>query len=237
MAPEVLELASGPVVWIIAFFVVGVVIFQAFKFMNIARKAAPDVGMTDEEVRKAIRTGFISAIGPSFGIAIVIISLITLLGSPVTLMRIGIIGSAATETAAAGIGASAYGTELGASDFTKKALATVVWTMCLGGMGWLIVTALFTKSLGRVEKAIRRRNPKMMASVSLAAMLGAFGYLLGEEMIKSVSFFVAALVSVTFMVIIMNFADRRDISWLKEWALGLSMVAGMIGGSITVALM
>lgn len=237
MAPEVLELASGPVVWIIAFFVVGVVIFQAFKFMNIARKAAPDVGMTDEEVRKAIRTGFISAIGPSFGIAIVIISLITLLGSPVTLMRIGIIGSAATETAAAGIGASAYGTELGASDFTKKALATVVWTMCLGGMGWLIVTALFTKSLGRVEKAIRRRNPKMMASVSLAAMLGAFGYLLGEEMIKSVSFFVAALVSVTFMVIIMIFADRRDISWLKEWALGLSMVAGMIGGSITVALM
>lgn len=237
MTPDVLNLATGWFVWFIAFFVVGVVIFQAIVFMNIAKRAAPDVGLSSKDVKTAIRTGFISSLGPSFGIAIVIISLIALLGPPVTLMRIGIIGSAATETAAANIGANAFGVELGGAGFTKQALANVVWTMCLGGMGWLIFTALFTKSLGKMEKSIKRKNPKAMASVSLAAMLGAFGYLAGEQMVKSLDFAVAAVVALVIMVLIMTYAEKKDIRWLKEWALGISMVAGMIGGSIATALL
>ena len=150
MSPEVLQAATCWFVLLVAVFVFVVVIFQAIVFMNLSRKAAPNVGMTNEEVKTAIRTGFISAIGPSFAIAVVIISLIALLGPPVTLMRIGIIGSAATETAAAGIGASAYGVELGSAEFTTQALANVVWTMCLGGMGWLLFTFFFTKSLGKM---------------------------------------------------------------------------------------
>lgn len=232
MSPEIMNIASGSIVWLVAFFVVSVVIFQALVFMNLARKAAPGVGLTQKDVKTAIRTGFISSIGPSFGIAIVIISLIALLGPPITLMRIGIIGSAATETAAANIGANAFGIELGGDGFSAKALATVVWTMCLGGMGWLIFTLLFTKSLGKIEKKVKKSNPKAMASVSLAAMLGAFGYLAGEQMVKSWDFAIAALISLAVMVGIMMYAEKNDVRWLKEWALGISMVAGMAAGSI-----
>lgn len=232
MLPEVWALAHNWFVWFIAFFVVSVVIFQALVFVRIAKKAAPEVGLTKDEVKTSIRTGFISSIGPSFGIAIVIISLIALLGSPITLMRIGIIGSAATESAAAGIGASAFGVELGSPEFTRQALATVAWTMCLGGMGWLIVTALFTKSLGKAEKKVRKKSPKAMAIVSMAAMLGAFGYFVGEQMIKGWSYFAAAFFAVTIMVIITSYAENKQIKWLKEWALGISMILGMIGGSI-----
>ncbi|CAM4328655.1 DUF5058 domain-containing protein [Lacicoccus alkaliphilus] len=232
-----MSLANSPVLWIIALFIIGMVIFQAIIFYRIAKEAAPAAGLNQEEVKRAARTGFISSIGPSFGIAIVIISLLALLGSPITLMRIGIVGSAATETAAAQIGANAFGVDLGGDGFNMQAFTTMVWTMCLGGMGWLLFTLFFTKSLGKTESKVRKKNPKVMAVVSLAAMLGAFGYLLTEQMVNGLNYAVAAVVSLTIMVVIMKVADRTNISWLREWSLGISMVFGMVGGSLMTTLM
>ncbi|WP_072710328.1 DUF5058 family protein [Lacicoccus alkaliphilus] len=237
MTGEVMSLANSPVLWIIALFIIGMVIFQAIIFYRIAKEAAPAAGLNQEEVKRAARTGFISSIGPSFGIAIVIISLLALLGSPITLMRIGIVGSAATETAAAQIGANAFGVDLGGDGFNMQAFTTMVWTMCLGGMGWLLFTLFFTKSLGKTESKVRKKNPKVMAVVSLAAMLGAFGYLLTEQMVNGLNYAVAAVVSLTIMVVIMKVADRTNISWLREWSLGISMVFGMVGGSLMTTLM
>ncbi|MFD1361914.1 DUF5058 family protein [Lentibacillus salinarum] len=230
---DVLHIANSAPFWIIAFIVVGIVMFQAIIFLRIAKKSAPDVGMTQNEVKTAIRTGFISSIGPSFAIAIVLVSLIALLGSPLTLMRIGIIGSAATESGAAQVGATAFGTELGGDDFSTQALATVVWTMCVGGMGWLLFTALFTKQLGKTQKKIEKKNPKAMAVISSAAMLGAFGYLASEQMISSVNHTVSGVIALATMIIIMIIADNRNIAWLKEWALGISMALGMTIGYLT----
>ncbi|WP_163970247.1 DUF5058 family protein [Oceanobacillus halotolerans] len=230
---DVLQIANSAPFWIIAFIVVGIVMFQAIIFLRIAKKSAPDVGMTQNEVKTAIRTGFISSIGPSFAIAIVLVSLIALLGSPLTLMRIGIIGSAATESGAATIGADAFGTELGGDDFSAQALAAVVWTMCLGGMGWLLFTALFTKRLGKTQKKIEKTNPKAMTVISSAAMLGAFGYLASEQMISSVNHTIAGAIALAAMVIIMIIADKQKIAWLKEWALGISMALGMTIGYLT----
>ncbi|SOC43455.1 DUF5058 family protein [Salinicoccus kekensis] len=237
MTEEVMSLANSPVLWIIALFIIGMVIFQAIMFYKIAKEAAPAAGLNEQEVKRAARTGFISSIGPSFGIAIVIISLLALLGSPITLMRIGIVGSAATETAAAQIGANAFGVELGGDGFNMQAFTTMVWTMCLGGMGWLLFTLFFTKSLGKTESKVRKKNPKVMAVVSLAAMLGAFGYLLTEQMVKGLTYSGAAVISLVIMVLIMKLADKKDISWLREWSLGISMVCGMVGGSLLTALM
>ncbi len=77
-----MSVANSAPFWIMAFIFVAIVVFQAIIFLKIARESAPDVGMTETEVKTAIRTGFISSIGPSFGIAIVLVSLIALLGSP-----------------------------------------------------------------------------------------------------------------------------------------------------------
>ncbi|UOR13584.1 DUF5058 family protein [Halobacillus amylolyticus] len=233
MNEEVAKVASSTPLWIMAFIFVGIVMFQALVFLKIAKKSAPDVGMSSREVKTAIRTGFISSLGPSFGIAIVLISLIALLGSPLTLMRIGIIGSAATESAAAGIGANAFGVELTSDDFSTQAFTTVVWTMCLGGMGWLLFAALFTKSLGNTQKKIEKKNPKAMTIISSAAMLGAFGYLASEQMVTSVSHTIAGIVALFSMVVIMIVAERGNFSWLKEWALGIAMVIGMASAYFT----
>ncbi|MGO4886621.1 DUF5058 family protein [Anaerobacillus sp. MEB173] len=230
---EVMSVANSTPLWIMAFIFVAIVVFQAIIFIKIAKESAPGVGMTETEVKTAIRTGFISSIGPSFGIAIVLVSLIALIGSPLTLMRIGIIGSAATESSAAVIGANAFGTELNAPDFSLEAFSAVLWTMSLGGMGWLIFTALFTRQLGKTQKKIEKKNSKVMAIISLAAMLGAFAYLASAQMVNSFNHTVAGVVAIFAMIIIMKVADNKDIGWLKEWALGIAMVIGMASGYFT----
>lgn len=224
---EVMGVANSAPLWIMAFIFVAIVAFQALIFLKIAKESAPDVGLSNTDVKTAIRTGFISSIGPSFGIAIVLVSLIALIGSPLTLIRIGIIGSAATESSAAVIGANAFGMELNSPDFTLQAFSAVVWTMCLGGMGWLIFTAIFTKRLGKTQEKIEKKNPKVMAVISLAAMLGAFAYLASQQMVNSISHIVAGVAAIAAMVIMMKTADRKGIAWLKEWALGIAIVIGM----------
>lgn len=230
MIPEVMKTANSIPLWIIAFVVIAIVIFQATIFLRLASKTAPNVGMSKTEVKTAIRTGFISSLGPSFAIAIVIVSLIALIGSPMTMMRIGIVGSAATEAAAAQIGAEAFGTSLDSPNFNLKAFSTVVWTMCLGGMGWLLVTALFTKSLAKTQAVIKKKNPKAMIIVSSAAMIGAFAYLASDQMVKSSSHTVAGIVAVFSMFIVLAISKKTNAVWLKEWALGIVMLLGMVGG-------
>jgi hypothetical protein len=227
---EILHVAQSSPVWMFASIVVGIVIAQALAFILLASRAASGIGMTHTETTVALRTGVISSLGPSFGISVVIISLIALLGAPFTLMRIGIIGSAATELTAAGIGANAYGVELGSAGYDLRAFTSVVWTMCLGGCGWLIMAALCTKKLGEVQLRVAGSNAPVMATISLAAMLGAFAYLASQQMAMSIGKALAALAAAATMMLVLRYAKRQQQRWLAEWALGIALIVGMTAG-------
>ena len=226
---EVMKLANSFPLWIIAALVIATVIFQAVIFIRIASKAAPSVGMTGKEVKSAIRTGAISSLGPSFAIVIVAISLITFLGNPVTMMRIGIVGSAPVETVGASLGAQAAGSELGSSNFTELAFTNAIWVMCLGGMGWLLFTALFTKSLGKVQGKLagKSNNVQLLGIVSTAAMIGAFAYFGSGQMIKGINETVVFLAAFLIMPVIMWASTKFKASWLREWSLGLVILVGI----------
>lgn len=231
--PDVMKVANSWPIWIFASLVIAVVIVQAIIFIQLAARTAKSVEMTQAEVKAAIRTGAISSLGPSFAIVIVAISLITLIGDPVTLMRIGIVGSAPIETVGASIGAQEAGGALGTASFTEQAFTNAVWVMCLGGVGWLVFTALFTKSLGKIQNKIAgsgNKNVLLMQSVSTAAMIGAFSYLGSGEMVKGLNESIVLVVSFLVMPLILWAAKRFNKSWLTEWSLGLIIVVGLSVG-------
>lgn len=230
---QVLKTANSLPLWIISALVISIVVFQAIVFIRLAAKTAPAVGMSGREVKSAIRTGAISSLGPSFAIVIVAISLLALIGSPVTLMRIGIIGSAPTEMIGASMGAEAAGVELGSANFTEQAFTTAVWVMCLGGMGWLLVTALFTKSLGKMQTKIASKGEKsvtLLQMVSTAAMIGAFSYLGSSQMIAGISEALVLFVAFLVMPLIIWASRKFNMNWLREWSLGLVIVVGISVG-------
>jgi hypothetical protein len=229
-----MQLASSYPVWIFVSIVVAIVIFQAIIFMRLASRTSQSVGMTDTEVKSAIKIGAINAIGPAMASLIIAISLITFLGEPVTFMRSVVIGSSATELAGANLAANAFGTQLGADNFSEQAYTTVVWTLCLGGLGWLLVTVLFTKSLGKAQAKVSTKSGSkrgsLMAIISSAAMLGVFGNFVSAELLKGVTNSTVIITSALSMFMVLLLANKFNKNWLKEWSLGISILAALTVG-------
>lgn len=226
---EIMQLANSAPVWIFAGSIIGLVIFQGIKFMQLARDAGRSSGLTDNEIKKAIKTGGITAIGPSFGIVIVAISLISLLGNPLTMMRIGVIGSAPIESLGASLSAESAGASLSDASFTPEIFTLVVWTLCIGGSGWMIFTLFFNKSLGTIQdKIISLPNgKKYMSVIALIAMIAIFGSLTSAEMVKGIIPAITAVAAILSSVMMNKVAEKKNIIWLKEWALGLSIIVSL----------
>lgn len=224
-----MQIANSWPVWVFASLIIGVVVFQGIKFLQIARKAGAGIGLSNQEMNKAIKTGAITAIGPSFGIVIVAISLISLLGNPLTMMRIGVIGSAPIESLGASLSAESAGASLTGTTFTPEVFTLIVWTLCIGGSGWMLFTLFFNKSLGTVQEKISAtpNGKKYLSVIALIAMIAIFGSLTSAEMIKGLVPALTAVAAILSSLLMNLIAEKKKIIWLKEWALGLSIIIAL----------
>ena len=90
----VLKVANNPVMTILAIVLVGLVVIAAVIFGLRAKKFSLENGvLTEDEIKKAVKTGAIGTVGPAIAVVLVAIGMITQLGSAITFMRVGIIGS------------------------------------------------------------------------------------------------------------------------------------------------
>jgi hypothetical protein len=236
---KTLQLATSSPVWIIALLILGIVIFQAIIFMRLATKTSQSVQLSTIEVKSAIKVGAISAIGPAMGSMIIAVSLITFLGEPLTLMRSAVIGSSAIESVGASLAAQAYGAELGSAGFNEQAFTTVVWTLCLGGLGWLLFVVFFIKPMSKAERKVsnnkKSKTVNLMAIISSAAMLGVFGNFASGEIVKGYTYSGVILASALTMFVLFFLSNKLKMNWIKEWSLGLSiLVALTVGYFITL---
>lgn len=224
-----LELANSLPIWIFATAIIVGVIYQAVKFLQLSKKAAKEEGLTDREIKAAMKTGAITSIGPSVGIIIVAVSLISLIGNPLTMMRIGIIGSAPIELTGAEISARTAGVELGSTGFTPEVFTLVAWTLCIGGTGGMIFTLFFTRSLEKIKnKVFERKNGEyLMTIIASAAMIAMFGSLTGAEMLKGYLHIVAAVAAIIASIVISYLSKKTEKVWIKEWSLGISIVVSL----------
>jgi len=236
MNPEVLRVANAKVLWIISFSIVFVVLIQALLFARLSFKVAGELGYPREKCAGALKTGIISAVGPSIAIFIVMVGMMSVVGTPITWLRLAIIGAAPTELTAATVGAQAAGVELGSADYDLRALSTSFWTMTINGTGWLLVTALFTHKLEDIRLKIGGGNPVWLGILSLAAAIGAFGYLninaavgamknMAQAVPGAAGPIYAIIGGMISMLLISKAAESRQ--WLREYTLGIAMITGM----------
>lgn len=230
---DILAVAQSLPMWVMSILVVSLVAFQALIFAQLVRKFSVRTGLlTNTEITSTLRTGVISALGPAVGVFIVSVGLITQLGGPVTFMRVGVIGSAGYELMAASVGSQAYGVPLGGEGYNYQAFTTAVWTMTLGGAGWLVVSALLTKSLGDLQAKVQAADPLLFGIIGLTASLGAFSNLLGQQVLISSGHIITLIGSGATMVVIETLAKKPSLAWLREWGLGISMIVGMLVATV-----
>jgi hypothetical protein len=234
---ELLQLANNPVMWILSLLVVSVVVVQAIIFFTLAKKYVANTKiMTDDEVKTALKVGAIGTVGPALAVFTVAIILISTVGGPLTLSRVGIIGSAAFEQIAAYLGS---GGTLGTEDFTPSLLSAAAWTMSIGGAGWMIGVFFLTKRVSQVAEKQRKSNPKVIMTIAVFAPLMIFFVFGTKEAIKAynntgnVSTILAFIFGGLTMFGVSKFAQQKNqFKWLKEWALGISIIVAMLVGSL-----
>ena len=235
---DYLKMANHPFMWIASALAVSIVIIQSVVFFKKSIVAAREVGIEKIQVKSAIKSSAISSIGPSIVILVGMISLLVSMGGPISWMRLSFIGSVNYELMAAGFGAEAMGAKLGAG-MNPMVFATSIWVMVLGSLGWLIFTLLFTDKMDKVNHLLSSGNEKLVPIISSCAMLGAFAYLAsgnyitGEGTVTVTSpSAVATTVGCLVMMVLCKIAKDKNIQWIKEWALSISMFSGMIVGAI-----
>lgn len=230
---DISAIALSPLLWVLAVAVLGVVFVQSVIYMNAVRKNAAGADMTQQEVFRAFRAGGVAAIGPSLAVVLVAVALLPLFGTPSILVRIGLIGSAATETASASLAANSLGADLGGADYTQNVFVVALMAMSLSGASWMISTLLLTPVLSRGESKLSKVNPALLAIVPSAALLAAFGGLTITEIPKSNVHILAIAVSSAIMGVCLWLAKLGDQAWLREWALGFSIIGGLVAAYFT----
>ncbi|MGE5483858.1 MAG: DUF5058 family protein [Ignavibacteriales bacterium] len=225
---EYLNIANGFLMWLTCGICVALVLVQSLIFVRKSLADGAKLGISNEQVSKAMRSAAISSIGPSMAIVVGIIPLLVSMGGPVSWMRLSVIGSVAYELMAAGFGASAMGVTLAGKDMNAVAFANGVWVMSLGSAGWLLFTAFFTHRMESFRSVLAGGRKALIPIVSASAMLGAFAYLDADRLMPFGKGSWACIVGFVVMAVLISYARKNNVKFLKEWSLTISMVAGML---------
>ena len=231
---DISQIIQSPAIWLLCGVTVALVIVQAVLFMRLAKKTAAQCSIEEDIPRRAFKIGLVSAIGPSCGVLIVMIGLMSAIGAPMSWMRLSVIGAASTELAAATNGAVAAGAEFGGEGFTLEVLIICWAVMALNGAGWLIVSALLTPSLENARDRLAGGDSKWLAMLSLACGIGVFSYLcasatLGTPGQGNRPQICACAVSAVCMVLMGKYIVPKHPKF-GQHTLGISMVIGVAAG-------
>lgn len=223
-----MDYANLPFLWICAIAVFAVIILQTVIYLRAAKVAGPDLGFTAADLKESFKSGGIAALGPSLAVVIVAIALLGLFGTPAVLVRIGLVGSAATETSSANLAAGTMDAELGGAGWTPEVFAVAFMAMGLSGGMWMIAALILTPMLKRGDARLRSVNSAVMAVVPSAALLGAFASLGIAELPKSNLHILTVVVSAIVMSVCLLLSKRLHAVWLREWGLGISIIVALV---------
>lgn len=229
---DINSVINNPALWFIALPLGCIVIFMAIMYIRLAYKNAPAAGLTPQQCNKGLRIGILSSIGPSISVFVVVFSMAAIIGGPLTWMRFSIIGAAPVDLAAINLGAETYGAPIGSEGYNLSAMASGFWTMSINSCGWLIFVFLFNHKMDAVRTKVGGGDKVWLGLISVSAMLGLFGFL-STPYILAMDDKAAACLGGALSMAILTLLGRK-ISWLKEYALGIALVMGMIIGALFV---
>lgn len=215
-------------VWLFAIVLISFVLIQATVFLKKAlRFNSEHKLLTKDEVNLAVRTGVFSIIGPAFSVMIAALSLMAIMGSGASLMRIGVIGSANYEIMLSGIAADTLNVQLGSSQMTVNIFVLALFAMILGSAPYfincLITLKPMEKSLAKAKtnKGAFANVVGFIASMALMSYFGMDNLLKGR--VEAVVLVVSALTAYVFSTI----ADKTGNKKIFEWLLAIGLVAGL----------
>lgn len=233
---------NHPILFVMAGFLVAVVLAQSVYFLVKALRRSQELGMDPAKIRKTIKTAALFTIAPAVSIVISVIALSKSLGLPLPWLRLSVVGSLSYEAIAAENAVSAMGLTLGKIDsLTAQQFVNIALVMTISIMlGIWLVPAIGKKLLGGME-SLENRDKKwadIFQNAMFIGMISAFlGYVFcdfsrlwtpGDYSPTSGLVPVCVMgVSALVMLVCGLLMKKFKWAWVNDYALPLSLVLGM----------
>lgn len=233
MTPEYNSMANSIVMWLACAPGVLIVFFQSYLFFRRSKKDAERIGLTEKQVKAAIRSASVTSVGPCFVMLTAMLSLMLYVGAPLAWLRVDFIGSVSYELQGANFTADGMGIELGSAAMDANFLASAGIVMALGCVGWVIFAALFSDKMDKVNAFMSGGNAALVPILGTGALIGVYASMTIDKLypLKNQAFAVAA--SATVMFLLQTYNKKAKKQWIKEWGLTVCMVVGMLVATAT----
>ena len=168
---------NHPLLYIMAGFLVAVVLAQSIFFLIKALRRSRELGMDQTKIRKTILTASVFTIAPAVAIVISVFALSKSLGIPLPWLRLSVVGSMSYEAIAANNaveGGLAAITEMTAQQYIN---ITLVMTISILVGIWLV--PLISKKLLNSMSNLSKRDVKWASIFSNSMFIGMISAFLG----------------------------------------------------------
>ena len=229
--------SNHPILFVIVGAIIALVLGQSVYFLVKAIKRAKVLGISSETVKKTVSSSAIFTIAPAISILIGIVALSKSLGLPLPWLRLSVIGSITYETVAAGNALEAAGLGAGSAITDPSIFVTIAWVMTVGIAAGLVFVPFVTKKVQSGVSKIGMKDKKWGEIFNNAMFLGMISAFLGYVfcdvgLIVKGDFsglipVLVMLTSAVVMAICGIIATKSKIRWLTDYALPLSLIAGM----------
>ena len=235
---------NHPILYLLAGFLVAVVLGQSVYFLVKALRRSKELGMDQAKIRKTIQTAAVFTIAPAVSIVISVITLSKSLGLPLPWLRLSVVGSLSYEAIAAENAVSAMGLSLGKiSNLTAQQFVNISLVMTISILVGIWLVPVIGKKLLSGMSNLGAKDAKwadIFQNAMFIGMISAFlGYVFCDisrlwapvEGISPTSGLIPVCtmgVSALVMVVIGLAMRKPKLKWLNEYALPISLVLGMI---------
>ena len=234
---------NHPILFILVGIIIAAVLGQSVYFLVKSLRRAKQLGMDMTKVKKTIRTAAVFTIAPAVAIVFSVAILSKKLGLALPWLRLSVVGSMSYETIAASNALQAMGQNLGSgSELTAQQYVNVLLVMTISIMVGIILVPLIAKKLQSGLSNLSKRDAKwadIFQSALFLGMIAAFvGFVFSDisrlwnpvEGYSATSGLIPVCVMVVSMLAMVCcglLMRRPKLKWLSEYALPISLVAGM----------
>lgn len=225
-------MANGTLMWIACTPGIFIVLYQSWLFYRKTRKSAAELGLTNSQMKAAVRSALITSIGPCFVMLTAMLTLMLYVGAPLAWLRVDFIGSTSYELQAADITSNALGIKLGSAEMDASFLATAALVMSLGCVPWVLFAAIFSDKMDKVNNWMSGGNAKAIPVLGVGALIGLYSSFTSDRLYPVKTQIFAVIAAAAVMFLIQTYNKKANKQWVKEWSLSICMVAGMVSATI-----
>ena len=229
--------SNHPIIFVLVGAIITLVLAQSIYFLVKALRRAKSLGISSETVKKTVSSSAIFTIAPAIAILVGVVALSKSLGVALPWLRLSVIGSITYETVAAGNALEAVGMSAGTNVTDPSIFVTIAWVMTIGIAAGLVLVPFVTKKVQSGISKIGMKDKKwgeIFNNAMFLGMISAFlGYVfcdVGSVVKGDLSGLIPVCVMVTSAIVMAVcglIATKAKVRWLTDYALPISLIAGM----------